>query len=102
MKVDRSQRAAMNGAAKSEFKQVLKAAPPGMKPKVVPLAAGAHARTVQTLSTARTEINVRAERLAHVRAEGQTEQDAKLDSRLVDLICKELRIEFGGDPRAAN
>src|SRR5205823_4003125 len=110
MKVERSNRAdaaASKADPKLQFKQALKQATPGLKPaalraggdsKIIPLT---KALSSDKLATVRTAINSGAERLATVRKEGQGEQQEKLDSRLLDIICKELQIELG-DGRAAN
>jgi len=113
--------------AKTSFGETLKQTPPGMqkKPGVgappppttrgalpgvlskLPQAAAeakatqqvfsTHQKTAATLTSARTSAHHGAAQLKEARVAHQGLSNEKLDSRLVDLICKELVVEFTAD-----
>jgi len=51
--------------------------------------------------TARAQAHVKADNLVELRKEAVAQNTQRYDTRLVDLICQELKIEFGGDARGA-
>lgn len=55
-----------------------------------------------TRQTARADANAKAENLVDLRAQGQQQVAKRYDTRLVDLICQELKSELGGELRASN
>lgn len=60
-------------------------------------ALGAAAITTESLGRARTAMNAQANLLQESRSEGQLTQEQKMNGRLLDLIVKELSVEFGAD-----
>lgn len=85
--------------------------PPAIKPVLIaasaPLVATSAARsaTSAALATARTASNQSAAHLQEARVAYHHVADERLEGRLIDLICKELVIEFTSEPsksRVAN
>lgn len=55
----------------------------------------------EALSTARKGMNAEAARLGAVRTEAHTAHSERLDARLIDVICRELAVEFASDDKSA-
>jgi hypothetical protein len=62
-----------------------------------PLARLSLVASSQDLRTARGAMHIEADRLQTERFEAQGVLEEKLDSRMLDVICRELTIEFGHD-----
>lgn len=112
-------------AAKTSFGDALKQVPPGLTkkpslpgvPAIPPvsiatatatrppvnsgpaIAAIAHQKTTATLTTARASAHQGVAQLQDARAAHHAVANERLDGRLLDLICKELVIEFTHEPR---
>lgn len=92
-------------------KPVLKKLPGGVTPlvkamsKPLPPNVKSIQAAVTARAAARAEANAKAENLVELRSQHGEKAQAKYDSRLVDLICAELKAEFGNElsrPQAAN
>lgn len=55
----------------------------------------------ETMTQARSSANATAQNLAQVRSQHAEVAHQRYDTRLVDLICQELKIEFGNELRTA-
>jgi hypothetical protein len=55
-------------------------------------------RPVEVLGQARAAMNLEVQRMQQARGEGQAQGEQRIDSRLLDLIVKELTIEFSQQP----
>lgn len=84
----------------------LKPTLPGVAAKIPQAAAEAkatqqvistHQKTAATLTSARTSAHHGAAQLKEARVAHQSQSNERLDGRLVDLICKELAVEFTAD-----
>ncbi len=86
---------------------------PGVAPRQLPVAMAAratqqvistHQKTTATLTSARSSAHQGAAQLQEARVAHHHQANERLDGRLLDLICKELVIEFTEAPksRAAN
>src|SRR6185295_2748453 len=74
----------------------------GVTPKVPmaqPHQAAAKPAPVAKLEEARAQAHAKAAQLVEHRKDGFVEQHKRYDTRLVDLICQELKIEFGEEKR---
>lgn len=103
-------------SAKTSFTQVLQKqqVPPGLTKKPLPsaprippvamsmtrppVAVSAHQKTAGTLTAARASAHQSVAHLQEARAAHHQVATERLDSRLIDLICKELVIEFTHEP----
>jgi len=63
--------------------------------------AGTAAAPGEKLSAARHAMNTEVARLGSVRTEALVDHRERLDARLIDIICRELTIEFSAGGRAA-